>query len=331
MDFIKWSIRFTAIICVAGFLIFPGCALTPHNKPPERITIAMQEFVGYGLFYLARDKGFCTAEGVDLVFVNEQLDSARRDAFSHGMLDCEAGTLDLLISKRSQGVPVVAVMKLDRSYGADGLVAAEGIDTVRGLAGKKVALATGDVGETLLIYLLRKEGLPYNEITIVPKSPEDVAQAFLKGEADAAVTWEPQLSIALTRPGSRVIVTSKELPEIIVDTLNVREDFIKNNPRAVMGLMRAWFRALKYYREHPMEASEVIARYYKISAEEYRNIVGGLRWIDYPLQNIARAHPGDMAEVFNELAELKYLSGKIAKKPPVEGAVDTTLLEALYR
>ncbi len=330
MDFLRRPIGSVAIICVAGSLLLPGCAPRPAHKPPERVTLAMQEFVGYGLFYLARDKGFCSSEGVDLILVDEQLDSARRDAFNNGMLDCEAGTLDLLISKRSLGVPVMAVMTLDRSYGVDGLVASAGIDTLQGLIGKKVALAAGDVGETFLSYLLHKEGLSFDRVIIVPKAPEDVAQAFLDGEADAAVTWEPQLSKALARPGSRLIASSKDLPGIIVDTLNVREDFIKNNPRAVMALMRAWFRALKYYREHPIEASESIARYYKMPAKEYRNIIAGLRWSDYEFQDTARERDA-LAKTFGELVELKYLSGKIAKKPPVGGAVYTALLEELYR
>jgi NitT/TauT family transport system substrate-binding protein len=293
------------------------------------MTLAMQEFVGYGLFYLAKDKGFDKEEGVDLVFVDEQLDSARRDAFKQGMLDCEAGTLGLLISKRAQGTPIVAVMALDRSYGADGVVAVAGVDTVRDLEGKKVALAKGDVGETFLMYLLRKEDIPFDKITIVSKGPEDVAQAFLDGEADAAVTWEPQLSKALTRADSHLIITSKDIPELIVDTLNVREDFIKKNPLPVKALMRAWFRALKYYREHPLEASGIIAQYYNMHPDEYQKSVEGLRWFDYADQDDAGEYKA-LAAVFDEIAELKYMNGMIADKPSAKDVINTELLGELY-
>lgn len=308
----------------------PGCARAPAGKPARRMTIAMQEFVGYGLLYLAKEKGFDGEEGVDLVFVDEQLDAARRDAFKRGMLDCEAGTLDLLISKRSQGAPIAAVMELDRSYGADGIVAADGIKTLKDLVGKKVALAKGDVGETLLLYLLRREGLGMDKITVVARGPEDVAKAFLDGQASAAVTWEPFLSKALDRPGSGLIITSKDIPRLIVDTLNVRQDLVTEDPDAVKALMRAWFRALKYYREHPLESSGIISGHYRMSPEEYRRSVEGLVWTDYAEQSDPAGEEG-FIELFDKVADLKYSSGLIAEKPSAKDAIIAGLLKDLYR
>jgi len=84
-------------------LFSAGCGQKkPANRPPPPYH-CLQEWVGYGLLYLAREKEFFKEEGIELVFVDEQLDSARRDAFKQGMLDCEAGTIDLLVAKRAQG------------------------------------------------------------------------------------------------------------------------------------------------------------------------------------------------------------------------------------
>jgi len=326
---LRFAVKIITLICLVTLLLAPGCARQSADTRLPRMTLAMQGFVGYGLFYLVKDKGFDKEEGVDLVFVDEQLDSARRDAFKQGMLDCEAGTLDLLIAKRSQGAPIAAVMALDRSYGADGVVAVAEIDTVKDLAGKKVALARGDVGETFLMYLLRKEDIPFDKVTIVSKRPEEVAQAFLDGEADAAVTWEPQLSQALTRSDSHLIITSKDIPELIVDTLNVREDFIKKNPRAVKALMRAWFKAVKYYSAHPLEASGMISNYYGMRADEYRKSVEGLLWFDYTSQDDAAEYTALVA-AFDEVAELKYMNGMIAERPAAKDAINTELLKGLY-
>ncbi|GAH61741.1 unnamed protein product, partial [marine sediment metagenome] len=122
---------------------------------------------------------------IELVFIDEQLDSARRDAFKQGMLDCEAGTIDLLVSKRAQDTPIVAVLEIDHSLGSDGIVATEDIRTVEDLIGKKVAFARDDVGETFISYLFYKfykKGLSLDDITIVPRRPEDAWLAFLNGE-----------------------------------------------------------------------------------------------------------------------------------------------------
>ena len=72
------------LLVMAG--VFTGCNRKVKDSGPKRITIAFQSWVGYGLFYLARDKGFCADEGIDLIIVDEQLDSARADAFK-GFLD----------------------------------------------------------------------------------------------------------------------------------------------------------------------------------------------------------------------------------------------------
>lgn len=296
---------------------------------PPSFSIAFQDWVGYGLFYLAEEKGFMREEGIELFFVDEPLDSARRDALKEGMLDFEAGTLDLLVSKAALHTPVVAVMKTDHSFGADGIVASEKIKTLADLVGKRVALTRDDVGETLLSVLFHDAGLPFNRVIVVPRSPEEVAQAFLSGDADACVTWEPSLSKVLQRPGAHLLMSTRDHPGIIIDTLNVREDLFKKDPDSVKKVMRGWFRALQYYREHPLEASEIIAKHYKITPEKYRKAVEGLQWEDYNSQKA----PGVVkvwADIFHKVSVVKSANGRISQEPDSRGFLDHTLLETLY-
>jgi len=319
------------VIWVVLFLLFItcGCVQKPQETKLASISIAFQGWVGYGLFYLAQEKGFCKEEGIELVFIDEQLDSARRDAFKRGMLDCEAGTLDLLVSKAAQGTPIVAVMKIDNSFGSDAIVASENIKKLEDLKGKRVALARDDVGETFISTLFYRNGLPFNSVIIVPKLGEEVAQAFLKGEVDACVTWEPQVSRALRRPGAHILASTKEFPDIIIDTLNVRRDLLGNNPGAVKKLMRAWFRALKYYREYPAEASAIIAKYYNISPAQYKKQVEGLLWNDYEKQKIHTEYLG-LLKAFDLIAEVKLANARIFHKPEASKFLNYTFLERLY-
>ncbi|MBF0521917.1 MAG: ABC transporter substrate-binding protein [Candidatus Omnitrophica bacterium] len=316
------------------FLVFlattiAGCGLKSAEPKLTRLTIAAQEWIGYGPFYLAQEKGFFKEEGVDLIFIDEQLDSARRDAFKQGMLDCEAATMDLLVSKAAQDTPIATVMELDMSFGADAIVANEGIKTLEDLAGKKVALARDDVGDTFISTLFYKHGLPLNALTIVPQRPEEVAQAFLNGLSDACVTWEPQVSEALKKPGAHILTSSKENPGIIIDTLNVRKDLLEKNPELVKKLMRGWFKALQYYKMNPVEASGIIAKYYKVTPDEYRKQVEGLAWSDYEKQrNPSEAK--EWSDAFTAIVAVKLANGRIFKKPDAAKFINRTLLEDLY-
>jgi NitT/TauT family transport system substrate-binding protein len=315
------------LLCIVlPFII--GWAQRPQEPKLTRVTIAFQDWVGYGLFYLAQDKGFAQEEGIELEFIDEQLDSARRDAFKEGMLDVEAGTLDLLVSKAAQDTPVVAVMEIDQSYGADGIVADEAIKTLEDLAGKRIALSRDDVGETFISALFHDKGLALNSVSLVAKTPEGIAKAFLDGEADACVTWEPQLSQALQRPGAHLLATTREYPGIILDTLNVRRDLVEKSPGLVKKIMRTWFRALKYYKADSQGASEIIAKYYKISPEQYRKQVEGLKWDDYDTQR----SPSEIQEwqkAFDVIAENKLANNRITRKPDPLKFIDHTLLDNL--
>jgi NitT/TauT family transport system substrate-binding protein len=316
------------VYCIL-FTIAGGCAKQSANQKLTSVTIAFQAWVGYGPFYLAQEKGFYEKEGLDIIFVNEQLDSARRQAFKERMLDCEAATLDLLISKVALDTPVVAVMQIDASSGADAIVVLGDIKTLNDLIGKRVALARDDVGETFISTLFYKNNLPFNGLHIIPRMPEEVAQAFVNGQADACVTWEPQVTEALKVPGAHVLASTREYPGIIIDTLNVRRDLVENNPELVKKLMRGWFKGVKYYKEHPIEASGIIAKHYNITPEQYRKQVEGLKWIEYQDQIDSSGYQRWL-DIFNTIVEVKIINNRISQKPDIAKALNHTLIGKLY-
>lgn len=322
-------IKYILFILTVIIFFFCGCAGPPQEKWFERVTIALQNWEGYGPLYLAQEKGFFKEEGFELFFVDEQLDSARRDAFKAGMLDCEAGTIDLLVSKRAQDTPIVAVLVLDRSFGADAVVVSQNIRSLKDLIGKKVVLARDDVGETFLSFLCYQQQIPFHKLVIIPRRPEEVAEPFLNGKADAVATWEPQVSKALARPGAHILYSSRDMPGVIIDTLNVREDLVKNKPKLVKGLIHGWFKAVKYCQEHPVEASGIIAKHYNLTAEEYRKHVQGLQWIDYTEQDES-AEIKTWVDTFDRITNIKYMNGRISKKPDAATAINGTLLIKLY-
>jgi len=337
-----WKIRagLTLVMTLAGILL-PGWAFllsgcrreASAQGPTDRLSIAFQTWVGYGPLYLAADKGFFAEEGLELVFVHEELDAARRDAFKAGMLDAEAGTIDLLVNKRALDIPVVAVAVADLSLGGDAIVATDEIQCLSDLVGKKVAFARDDVGETFLSYLFHKAGLSLDGITIVPMAPDRAGQAFLEGKVDAAVTWAPWVSRAAAREDAHVLVSTRDEPGIIVDILTVREQILRENPGAVRKLVRGWYRAVGYYEAHPDEAGAIIAPYFDLSPEQYREQVAGLHWSTYEeaVDDFGSADaPGRLFDLFDTIALLKHDSGTIARKPRSDRALAPGILRTLY-
>jgi NitT/TauT family transport system substrate-binding protein len=316
-------------ISLFALVLFAGCAKQKQEPKLTSVSIAFQEWVGYGPFYLAQEKGFCKENGIELIFIDEPLDAARQEAFKQGMLDCEAGTIDLLVAKAALDVPVVAVMEIDQSAGADAIVASEGINKLEDLAGKKVALTRDDVGETFLSILLHKNNLSFKNLIILPKNTEEVAQTFLNGEADACVTWEPYVSLALKKPLSHILASTKDHPGIIIDTLNVRSDLAENNPELVKNIMKSWFMALHYCREHPDEAYEIISKYYNLTPTQYKEQIRGLKW-ENSKEQLAYEENKEWIQIFNMITEIKFKNNRISKKPEASKFLNHDLIEKLY-
>ncbi len=330
---VVWA-RVCGVLLLAWLLVMPGCgAKAPAGQELERLSIALASWVGYGPLYLAEEKGFFAEEGLRLLLVHEELDAARRDALKAGMVDAEAGTIDMLVSERAFDVLVVAVAEVDLSLGGDAIVATEEIRSLHDLVGKRVALARDNVGEIFLSYLLHEVGLSLELITIVPMSPDKAGQAFLDGEVDAAVTYEPWMSKAIARPGAHVLVSSKDEPGIIVDILTVREQIVRENPAVVRKLVRGWYRAVEFYKANPEEASRIIAPHFNLSPREYAEQVGGLYWptCEEALEHFGTEEkPGRLYEVFDTIARIKHENGRIPRTPPAAAALSPDTLRSIY-
>jgi sulfonate transport system substrate-binding protein len=79
------------------------------------------------------------------------------------------------------------------------------IKTVAELKGKKVTLNKGSNVHFLLVKLLEKAGIKYNDIDTIFLTPADARAAFERGSVDAWVIWEPFLAAAQRQTGARIL------------------------------------------------------------------------------------------------------------------------------
>jgi sulfonate transport system substrate-binding protein len=79
------------------------------------------------------------------------------------------------------------------------------IKTVAELKGKKVALNKGSNVHFLLVKLLERAGINYNDIDTIFLTPSDARAAFERGSVDAWAIWEPFLAAAQRQIGARIL------------------------------------------------------------------------------------------------------------------------------
>jgi len=79
------------------------------------------------------------------------------------------------------------------------------LKSVTELKGKKVALNKGSNVHFLLVKLLEKAGVNYNDIDTIFLTPADARAAFERGSVDAWAIWEPFLAAAQRQTGARIL------------------------------------------------------------------------------------------------------------------------------
>ncbi|WP_077038007.1 sulfonate ABC transporter substrate-binding protein [Pelomonas sp. KK5] len=163
------------------------------------------------------------------------------------------------IFAQAAGADLVYVANQPPAPASEALVVPKGsaIQSVAELKGKRIALNKGSNVHYLLVKLLEKHGIKYNEIQTVYLPPADARAAFEKGAVDAWVIWDPFLAAAERQLGARVLADGKGLvanhqfylasrgyaeknPQIIqaiVDELGKLDRWAQGNDKAVAAVL----------------------------------------------------------------------------------------------
>ncbi|MDR7522077.1 MAG: ABC transporter substrate-binding protein [Armatimonadota bacterium] len=242
------------VVLAAGMLARPA-ALSAQAP----LKIGYPVWVGYGPLFLAEKKGFLKELGTGVEFVLMEDTKPRYVALAAKRIDGLMTTIDTVVQRVKPDLQMAAILAMDDSKGGDGIVARKEIQSVRDLRGKKVAFSEGSVSHFFLAFLLQQHGMSLRDITPVNMTAGDAGAAFVAGKVDAAVTWEPWLTRGKQAPHGKVLVDSSATPNLIVDVLVFRKDVIKARPKDMENLVRAWVRAVDFWKANPDEANKIMA------------------------------------------------------------------------
>lgn len=321
-----------ALVIIAGYSLFMRSE-SASDLPKFRLSLIT--WVGNGPFWLAEEKGYFKDEGVkaELSIIDDT--ALRKSTLTKGDVDAVGDTtVDMLTLSRDEGVPAKAVMQIDYSNGADGIVATDKFKSIQDLRGQKIAVQKNFVSEALLDYLLKKNGLSTKDVSVIDMEAGAAGAAFVSGQVDAAVTFEPWLSKAKERRGGHILASSADEPGVIVDVLSVNEKYLQKNSVIVKKIMRAWFKAVDYWQNHPDEANAIMAKHYNVTPAEFRDLISGLKWPTYQgnLNYFGTIQkPGPIYDVARVFSQLFLETGQIKNAPDMNQAVDSSLLFNLYQ
>jgi sulfonate transport system substrate-binding protein len=134
-----------------------------------------------------------------------------------------------------------------------------GINSVKDLAGKKVAVNKAGLGEFLLVAALEKYGVPRRSVTFTYLNPPDAAPAFGSGKVDAWGIWSGPMELAEVQYGAKRLFTdSNELDrQIDFGTYLVREDYAKKEADTIRKVIAAYKAETDWANANPAEAQKI--------------------------------------------------------------------------
>ena len=305
-------------ILIVYFFIFFNIFFFSCDKNEIPLKIAFNTWIGYGPFYVAKEKGFFKNANLRVELVRMEGTGERRAALIAKRIDALGSTIDDFVVGSSQGLNGVMVLAIDESFGADGIVAKKGINSVRDFKNKKIAVQPGFVNHFFLLYLLQKYSLSQDDIIIYPMEPDKAANALLSGDVDVAVTWEPHLSVIKNKKGFNLILTTADsiAQHIIVDNLIIRDDVLKERERDVERLLRVWFHTLDFIQKNPDESANIMAKSVGITADEAKEMLKGLKFVSLEdnLKFFNKTHEPNFFSLARK-ALLLYTDAKVIENP----------------
>lgn len=307
-----------AALVATPALVAPAAAQT-------KVTIAMSGWTGFAPLTLAKEAGIFAKNGLD-VTIKKVPQASRHLAIASGDVQCAATTVETWVVWNANGVATTQLFQLDKSYGADGMAVRAGTASIKDLKGKTVAAsAPGTAPYFTLAWFLKKNGLSVKDVSVVNMEPGPAAQAFIAGQNDAAMTYEPYLSAVREKPeAGKIIATTLDYP-MIMDTFGCTPKFIAENEGAVKALAKSYFDAVAMIKAEQAKSYEIMGADVKQSGEKFGASAQYLRWQDQEANK--KFFAGEHQAFSKEAADLLLEIGVIKEIPDLTKLADPRFIQ----
>jgi NitT/TauT family transport system substrate-binding protein len=245
-----------AVLCGAM-----ATALPAQAADPVRIKMVMAwKWTGQMAWYLlAQEKGYFKDEGLDVVIDQGDGSAAAIPKLANGSYDAGVGDLNAVIefaSKKPEDAPVAVFMVNNISPFVIVVKKDSPIKVPKDLEGKTIGAPNNDAALKLFPAFAKATGLDTSKISITNMAPNLREQMLMRGAIDAGfgytgtITFGAKL-IGMDPADLRFINYADYGLNLYSNAILFSRPFVKANPEAVRGFLRAYNRALKEVVANP--------------------------------------------------------------------------------
>ncbi|MBL0965583.1 putative urea ABC transporter substrate-binding protein [Blastomonas sp. UPD001] len=262
--------RLSTLLAMLGAFALAACSGSPEPaKPKTEFNIGWSIYAGWMPWPYAQQAGivkkWADKYGIKINFVqvNDYVESVNQ--YTAGKFDgVTVANMDALTIPAAGGKDTTAVIIGDYSNGNDGVLL-KGANGLAAIKGRQVYLVELSVSHYLLTRALEKAGLQSTDVKTVNTSDADIVAAFGAADVNAAVAWNPQLSVMKGEPGVAQVFSSADIPGEILDLMVVDTATLKANPNLGKALAGIWYETVALMQRDDAEGKASRAAMAKLS------------------------------------------------------------------
>ncbi len=273
-------------------------------------------------WFIAKDKGFYAAEGLDPEFVYVQ-GTLEPPALVNGEIDF-AGSGDTCVRASANGLPIKLVFAMTRQPDFMLVVRPE-IQSGKELRNKKIAISS--LGSLTSVGAKAAAGAlglnPDKEIFLMAMGEQtNRFAALMAGSADGMIV-DPGLAIAAQKKGFRILSRVGEQLELIQIGLTMSSQKLKSNFDLARRFLKGSVRGLIEVQKNPEEMIQAVMKLRKIDREDATAV--------YKLELNSFTKDGTPSRKSIENAIQIALQGRPGPKPGYEDLVDLAPLKQAHK
>jgi sulfonate transport system substrate-binding protein len=247
---------------IAALIAVPAA----RAETPAKIGIDYAYYNPVGL--LMKDKGWLDEEfSGDKVKLEWVLSAGSNKALEYlngGSIDFGSSAGSAALLAKANGNPIKAVYIYSKPEWTALVVRKDSaIAKVEDLKGKRVAATPGTDPGIFLLRALHDAGLKPSDVKIVTLQHGDGKAALERGDVDAWSGLDPFMAQTELEQGSRLFFRNPALNTY--GFLNVREEFAKRYPDAVIRVLGVYEKTRRYALDHPDELRAALVKAAKLS------------------------------------------------------------------
>lgn len=245
---------------------------------------------------------------INVVQLNDYIESINQ--YTAGQFDgCTMTNMDALTIPAAGGVDTTALILGSYSEGNDGVVMKGEGKTLADLKGMKIYLPELSVSHYLLVRGLEKAGLAERDVTVVNTSDADIVSAFSTPDVEAAVAWNPQLSVIKSTPQATEVFSSAAVPGELIDMMVVNTATLKDNPALGKALTGAWYEMMGLMKAQDAKALNAMAAASGTDLAGYQAQLKTTHLFYTPADNLAFTTSADLAKTMQRVAQFSFDKG----------------------